>query len=649
MASSFDLNKSRYTHRDYESIKKDLIDAIPSLTQEWTCREESDPGIVLIKLMSMFGDSLSFNMDKIALELYLQTVTQRKNCAMILKLLGYKMHWYRTARVVADVRLKDEGSPENPNHVVLKPFTTMFKGGQITYTVVPTETNRGDIDVNSATVSDRVYLVEGIIEEVSFNKSNLVNNRFYFSDSNIDESNLWLDFGGYHTCKLVDNLYLSTDDKVVSFEFNIDEYDRPYIELVNYWQDILGSSAASNNFNLKYVKTSGSAGSVSSGQLTKIVGAGQGSKGTDAVLVVHPSNNSKEVLSEDGWTAPGYDPQTVEEARKDASLYVTTHETLVSSGDFERATKRLVGVTGAKLVDNEIMINEGLDVQDISNRAKDSFKTQEISVINDQGEEEKETLLAAYCAIIYATYLNLDAVNNMYCQLSESDPYYFKSYDDFISGEKQPSAELQALGCFPYKMTNNLLMSLDELYHSCKVINVQIEYGTTKVYPFKVAGEVNLQEPMSPSDTLIVLSEIDRALEQYYYPDNHDFGDQPKFLDIVKIIQGADDRISYFDAVGQVLEYAPPCNGLVGFDKTSFAIYTGLSSQFNFNTKFLKFRIKNTGAHATPLENLNAITGEGRQYVLAGKSTALVELLNIKELKALDTDLKLNPTLIYIE
>ncbi len=118
--NQYDLNKTRYTHRDYESIKEDLINAIPSLTQEWTDRSDSDPGIVLIKLMSMFGDTLSYNVDKIALELYIQTVTQRKNCSKILELLGYKMHWYRSARVVAHVRLKaGTDGLGNPIHILL--------------------------------------------------------------------------------------------------------------------------------------------------------------------------------------------------------------------------------------------------------------------------------------------------------------------------------------------------------------------------------------------------------------------------------------------------------------------------------------------------------------------------------------------------
>jgi hypothetical protein len=49
-----------YTSKDYNSIFKDAVDAIPTLTDTWTSTEDGDPGIVLIKLMSALGDMLSY-------------------------------------------------------------------------------------------------------------------------------------------------------------------------------------------------------------------------------------------------------------------------------------------------------------------------------------------------------------------------------------------------------------------------------------------------------------------------------------------------------------------------------------------------------------------------------------------------------------
>jgi hypothetical protein len=99
----------KYTSKDYKSISSDLIDAIPALTDTWTSREDGDPGIVLIKEMSAIGDMLSYNLDKQVLEFYGPTVTQRKNAAKLFELIGYNMHWYRSAMTTVTMTYTPRG------------------------------------------------------------------------------------------------------------------------------------------------------------------------------------------------------------------------------------------------------------------------------------------------------------------------------------------------------------------------------------------------------------------------------------------------------------------------------------------------------------------------------------------------------------
>ena len=65
-----DVSKLGVINRDYQSIFTDLVNTIPSLTEQWNTNDESDPGIVLVKLMSMLGDMLSYNTDKAYLEAF---------------------------------------------------------------------------------------------------------------------------------------------------------------------------------------------------------------------------------------------------------------------------------------------------------------------------------------------------------------------------------------------------------------------------------------------------------------------------------------------------------------------------------------------------------------------------------------------------
>ena len=94
----------QYTSKDYDSIYKDLTDSISGISDTWTSREDSDPGIVLVKLMSALGDMLSYNMDKQSLEYYGPTVTQRKNAAKLFNLIGYRMHWYKSAKTLLTLK-----------------------------------------------------------------------------------------------------------------------------------------------------------------------------------------------------------------------------------------------------------------------------------------------------------------------------------------------------------------------------------------------------------------------------------------------------------------------------------------------------------------------------------------------------------------
>lgn len=672
-----DLNKIRYSHRDYESIKEDLINAIPSLTQEWTGREESDPGIVLIKLISMLGDNLSYNTDKNVLELFLDTVTQRKNCSKILSLLGYKMHWYRSATIGMQVRLSEEyDSQGNPNHIVLSPFKTTFRSSSedLIYTLISDDPGAGDIDILSATYNTLLKLVEGRVVQVTFNKNSLVNNRYYFAESNVDESHIWLTFGSSHVFKFVNNLYLVTDDAQASFEFNVDEFDRPYIELIKYWEDIVGNAASTAKFTLYYILSSGAAGNVARNQLTKAQSV-SGSYVTGLTTnyetghLVSTTTNSLLVMSHPGsyeslddaqesnqYTSQGYNPQTVEEAKKDSANYLFTYDTLVNASDFEKASRRVTGITGSKILDNVIIEYEGMDPQEVSSRCSDDFGTEE--------DENGSQILKAYQAILYLLYLGADSEvidgevfnsSNQYNQI-EGD-YYFSSYSQYDDAPPSEGSEFYGLGYFPYKPMTFITTQVRDLIDESQVLNIQIDFGTSKIFPFKVKGVVHLNEPVSPQDTLLALTNINDALNNFYYPgDRHRYGDLPSFIDLVEVIQSSDTNIRYFDATENIVEWSKICD-LSKFDCTSFAKYNGLHDKFTIEKKFLNFKIKNSDVFPAVLRNLTiernpgvdqSLPDESSEWIkVPGRSYSTISVNNRKELEALCQDLRLNSSLSY--
>lgn len=592
--NQYDLNKTRYTHRDYESIKEDLINAIPSLTQEWTDRSESDPGIVLIKLMSMFGDTLSYNVDKIALELYLQTVTQRKNCRKVLGLLGYKMHWYRSAKVIANVRLRSSTSESgNQAHVILTPYQTVFRAGDIDYTVIGD--NNDPIDISSSEQATPVKLIQGTSNQETFSSGSMVNNRYYLKSTAVDEGSLKLEISSTLNieCVLVDNLYLYTGNRKVFYEFDVDEYDRPYIQLAENWRDIVGSDGTIN-FSLSYILSRGSQGSINSNAFTDVYNASLTGIDYTNLVITNLSNNTAYGDGSDlsSYNTPGYDPQTVDEAKRDAANYVFTHDTLVTSSDYEKAAKRVAGITVSKMVDSQVIMNDRLDEAGIINRCKDDFNT--------------DGRLSALLVLLYLGYLDFNPnYNRYYVDSGWAEGYSLAGEDDPYGASYEGHSDLIDLGYYPYKITPNIEQTVREMIDDLHALTVNVDFGTLKLFPFKIKGTLSLIQPYSPPEILQIIDNVNSALELAYYPSEHPVGEKPGFLDVVNVIQSADQRIRTFDSSENIVEWAPliktnpsdPAFIDTIFDTTSAIIYNGLSDTgFKLSVKDMSFTLKNVGA-----------------------------------------------------
>ena len=78
-----------YTNRDYASIKEDLLARAAVIFPEWTSRENSDFGVLLVDLWAYMGDTLHYYVDRAAREAFLNTATQRSSLLALANLLDY--------------------------------------------------------------------------------------------------------------------------------------------------------------------------------------------------------------------------------------------------------------------------------------------------------------------------------------------------------------------------------------------------------------------------------------------------------------------------------------------------------------------------------------------------------------------------------
>ncbi|MEU9449270.1 putative baseplate assembly protein [Streptomyces sp. NPDC048277] len=93
-----------YTARDYDTIRKLLLDRLALTTPDWAERNPADLGITLVELLAYTGDQISYQQDAVATEAYLDTARRRVSVRRHVKLIDYAMHDGCTARAYVTVR-----------------------------------------------------------------------------------------------------------------------------------------------------------------------------------------------------------------------------------------------------------------------------------------------------------------------------------------------------------------------------------------------------------------------------------------------------------------------------------------------------------------------------------------------------------------
>lgn len=349
--------KISYTNKDYANILDDLINSISGITDKWNTTDTNDPGMVLVKLMAILGDMLFYTQDIQSLEVYPNSVTQRKNAASIYKLIGYKMRWYKSAALQANVVNTYSNFATLPRFCT---FTT--ETGDVTYCTfdeynLKSNTNNNGFEelvtlvqgtpVTPVRVSNDPYPAVGqawhTIYGYNYSTDDIVNNRIYLQYQNVDQDHIKVIDDTNQEWELKENIYLTTDVGRF-FEFGVDVNDQPYIELVDYY----------NNFNVHkfkifYIRSDGESGQIYANTLKNITGNVWARTGTgDSQYVYNVSSFIKFTHYDSSY---GYDPETPDEARKNSVLFQNTLDTLITLADFERATLREDGVANVRATD----------------------------------------------------------------------------------------------------------------------------------------------------------------------------------------------------------------------------------------------------------------------------------------------------------
>lgn len=352
------LSNLSYTNKDFNSIYPELLNLVKSISYRWdpTISDESDPGVVLLKLAALMADKNNYNIDKNILELFPLSVTQLHNAREIFDQCGYYMKHYQSARadvvfrmttepeITQESRLELVGNAseeiELADRVYIIPKFTMIS--DVDNKVVYTLTKEVEIS-SSGDASETVEALQGTINVYSVNgQTNITsayidyNRRLYFQGIDIPENGIFItNTDSTEEWKKVDNLLIQpVGSKCFKFGLTKDGTSC-YVEFPT---DI--DSLIEGGLSIHYLKTAGSQGMVASRVLKQFY------KDTTCKRYIPLSNKGLGVpvdvlltaenvyISNISATVGGADPETIDEAYRNYERIKTTFDTLVSLRDY---------------------------------------------------------------------------------------------------------------------------------------------------------------------------------------------------------------------------------------------------------------------------------------------------------------------------
>ena len=392
------LSNQSYINKDFQTIYPELLDLIKKLTYKWdpTISNESDPGVLLVKLNAIIADKNNYNIDKNLLECFPDSVTQDSNARKLYEQLGYNMHWYKSAYDTIGMKWKSEklliGS-----EVLSYPLPQFSMICDEDNETVYTTLERLDVPTDGSAVY--VEAMQGVVKDYAMGTVTLINqsfltenNRLYFPITNVAENGIFISdasrnsLGEYEFIwdrndetrwNLVDNLHIqSTGTKC--YKFGVDQTTNScYIEFPTDISDLMGEGIF-----IKYLQTDGKLGNVASKRLTSFY--------TDIEYKKSNSVDPRETrtISKDIklWNANsivnGKDPETIDEAYIGYQRQVGTFDTLITLADY----LNYIVNEDFRVVSNGVVADRTNDIQSSYKVVNNSGDSIEIKTVYDSNK-----------------------------------------------------------------------------------------------------------------------------------------------------------------------------------------------------------------------------------------------------------------------
>ena len=362
MSYQNELSNLSYTNKDFSKIYPELLELVQKISYKWDpmYSDESDPGVVLLKLAALMADKCNYNIDKNTLEQFPLSVTQLANARQLFDQCGYTMRYYTSTETNLKLRMikepsitlddfnvmgintssKDKQLQELLNDSAYKrsyiiPRFTMFCDNDSSSVFTITKS----VEISSNGDSVHVTAVEGTVASLSVNGSTNISinmldsdNRVYFPVLNIPENGIFINnVNSEDLWKSSDNLLIHPlKSKIYKFGLTLDG-KRCYVEFPSDIDSLIGEG-----LEIHYVTTSGYLGNVKSRFIKKFFNE------TKCSRYVNSSKQAQEVdltvdnvyISNLESTVSGKDPETIDDAYRNYQKVKNTFSTLVTTKDY---------------------------------------------------------------------------------------------------------------------------------------------------------------------------------------------------------------------------------------------------------------------------------------------------------------------------
>lgn len=359
-----DLSNLSYTNKDFNKIYPELLDLVKKISYKWdpSQSDESDPGVVLLKLAALMADKNNYNIDKNILETFPLSVTQLQNARQLFEQCGYCMKYYRSATTKLSMTLVKGCEPSIGENDIAQlspndPAIDIEESENARYYIIPKYTMVSDLEnsvvytltqdttlCSDGVTVDNIPAIQGVINTYTINGESVItaanldyNNRLYFTEFDIAENGIFIEGELNREWEKVDNLVLQPLGSCC-YKFGVTEDGSScYIEFPSDIDTLIG-----NGITIHYLRTQGAEGNVGRKRLhqfyTDITATRyiDSQYTQDVTLTTYESSDRGNVYITNLEAAiDGKNPETIDEAYRNYQKIKTTFETLVSLRDYE--------------------------------------------------------------------------------------------------------------------------------------------------------------------------------------------------------------------------------------------------------------------------------------------------------------------------